>query len=237
MQVITRDYQGFAQFLYVCLFDNGHIKVGRTSKPEMRISQHAKRLACIGIELVASFVAECKTSISDSEIALIKKCKKASSKQHLNEWFVGLDYKTVCEWCTEISGGKGVGSFQAKEEFTEVVKPVWQEDAIYAMYGYKRPTDTTDFRGKTYSIDPIADAVDFVLFNQDSDADIDWDEDAFYARFDELPLNVAEIIPVLTDFNSGLILGGISYEQRKPMVKQYAMDWRISHIAAIEKVA
>ena len=39
-------------FLYVCLFSNGHLKVGRSVNALARISQHEERVSCLGVELV-----------------------------------------------------------------------------------------------------------------------------------------------------------------------------------------
>ena len=38
-------------FLYVCLFSNGHLKVGRSVNALARISQHEERVSCLGVEL------------------------------------------------------------------------------------------------------------------------------------------------------------------------------------------
>lgn len=239
MSIVTRDYQGhaiayqddgFRQFLYVCLFDNGHIKVGRTCRPDRRINQHAKRLACVGIGLTSHFVAGCKGSIAQAESVLIQKCCESASKQHLNEWFVGLDYSMVCKWC-EDSASDAVAAIEGQVAAPNGALADNFEASFYRMNGLRKPTETTDIRGKVYSEDPVSDAVEFVLFGQDADADSDWEEDAFYARFDELPINVTEMLPALTDFNNGLIFCRLTYEQRKPIVKQYAMDWRMSHAA------
>lgn len=84
-------------FLYVCLFSNGHIKVGRSIDPESRIASHADRVACVGIELVdrAIFVTEYQCS---AEAMLIQRCIDACAQKHKNEWFSGLDFEAVCEW-------------------------------------------------------------------------------------------------------------------------------------------
>ena len=63
----------------------------------------------------------------------------------------------------------------------------------------------------------------------------DWNEDDFYRRFDALPMNVAELVPPLAEFNNGLICAGLDYDKRKPMIKQYAMDWRLEHSMGLLK--
>jgi hypothetical protein len=38
------------------------------------------------------------------EARLITRCVEAATSRHDNEWFVGLDFETVCEWATEVAG-------------------------------------------------------------------------------------------------------------------------------------
>lgn len=88
------------EWLYVCHFSNGHIKVGRSIDPTGRIASHADRVSCLGIELVEHFVAVCDGSAMSKEAALIARCTEAATRRNKNEWFEGLDYPQVCEWAT-----------------------------------------------------------------------------------------------------------------------------------------
>lgn len=87
-----------ADCLYVCHFSNGHIKVGRSIDPVARIASHADRVACMGVELVERHVVECADSVGAREAILIAQCADAANTRHLNEWFVGLEFESVCEW-------------------------------------------------------------------------------------------------------------------------------------------
>lgn len=90
-----------ADYLYVCQFSNGHIKVGRSAEPTSRILTHADRAACFGITLVANCTIECVGPSAPREAALIARCAAAASARHLNEWFAGLEYSEVRKWAEE----------------------------------------------------------------------------------------------------------------------------------------
>lgn len=84
--------------LYVCLFSNGHIKVGRSVDPKSRIAQHAERVSCMGIELRDHYTAECVGPASEREQALINRCAEHAEQRFHNEWFVGLQFWEVRDW-------------------------------------------------------------------------------------------------------------------------------------------
>ena len=96
--------------LYVCHFSNGHIKVGRSIDPTARIAQHEERLSCVGIELAEHFIVECVGPSEPREAALIERCTGSAGQRFKYEWFVGLDYPTVCEWATEAAQLTGAGA-------------------------------------------------------------------------------------------------------------------------------
>jgi DNA-binding transcriptional regulator YdaS (Cro superfamily) len=91
--------------LYVCLFSNGHIKVGRSIDPVSRIAHHEARVSCVGIELVkhhiTSGVGLDVNAAVPAEAALIEKCSAEAFKRNKNEWFEGLDFTAVCAWADE----------------------------------------------------------------------------------------------------------------------------------------
>lgn len=87
--------------IYVCHFSNGHIKVGRSIDPVARIAAHADRVACVGIELVNHFIAECQHGAAHPERLLIERCADNAIARNKNEWFVGLGFQEVCAWATE----------------------------------------------------------------------------------------------------------------------------------------
>lgn len=90
-----------ADFLYVCSFSNGHIKVGRSVDPKSRIASHVDRVACMGVDLVEKFIVECVGPSVARELKLIGRCAEAAKSQHQNEWFTGLEFDSVCEWAGE----------------------------------------------------------------------------------------------------------------------------------------
>lgn len=87
--------------LYVCLFSNGHLKVGRSVNALARISQHEERVSCLGVELVDYRVFDCVVHPGPAEAALIERCVEACSKRNKNEWFEGVDFDSACEWAAE----------------------------------------------------------------------------------------------------------------------------------------
>jgi hypothetical protein len=86
--------------LYVCLFSNGHVKVGRSTDPAGRIVQHKDRVACIGVNLVASHIIPCDASRQREQI-LIQRCISEATDRFQSEWFSGLDYHAVIAWAEE----------------------------------------------------------------------------------------------------------------------------------------
>ena len=86
-----------AEYLYVCHFSNGHIKVGRSISPKSRIASHVDRVACVGIELVEHHIVECVGHSAPAESELINHCAELATKRNKSEWFEGLDFLAVCE--------------------------------------------------------------------------------------------------------------------------------------------
>ena len=85
------------EYLYVCHFSNGHIKVGRSVAPKSRIATHADRVSCVGVELVEHHIVECLGKSAQAEAVLIRKCADVATKRNKGEWFEGLDYLDVCD--------------------------------------------------------------------------------------------------------------------------------------------
>lgn len=91
------------EYLYVCHFSNGHIKVGRSIDPRARIAAHADRVACMGVELVEHHIVECIGRSVPAETALIDRCAENAARRMKSEWFDGLDYLEVISWATEFA--------------------------------------------------------------------------------------------------------------------------------------
>lgn len=87
--------------LYVCLFSDGHIKVGRSIDPASRIASHAERVSCLGVDLVESHQTQQVDQIVKREAALIDLCANAASGRHKSEWFLGLMFDAVRGWADE----------------------------------------------------------------------------------------------------------------------------------------
>ena len=115
-----------SQYLYVCHFSNGLIKVGRSIDPVSRIAQHAERVSCMGVELVEHQVFLCVGHVIPAEVALIKKCEEEASAKHKNEWFEGLDYTLACHYAQCFS--------HTLFEFTEPEKQGFDDGANAALY-------------------------------------------------------------------------------------------------------
>jgi len=94
-----------SEYLYVCHFSNGHIKVGRSISPKSRIASHADRVACVGIELVEHHIVECVGHSASAEFELIERCAELCTKRNMSEWFEGLEYIEICELAEQKASG------------------------------------------------------------------------------------------------------------------------------------
>lgn len=78
--------------VYICLFDNGSLKVGRGKDASFRIKAHSSMAKNFGIKLVSSEIIDSINPI-DSEIKIILWCKNRCSESFGNEWFKGVDFE------------------------------------------------------------------------------------------------------------------------------------------------
>lgn len=135
------------QYLYVCLFSNGHIKVGRSINPESRIAAHADRVSCMGIELVEHKTFPCVGHVIPAEAELIDFCASKAAKVNKNEWFVGVDFLDACEAAEsasaktselqQIERGDGFLKFQP---VVDAAKHVGSVSALASSLGVQPPT-------------------------------------------------------------------------------------------------
>lgn len=87
------------EFLYVCAFSNGQIKVGRSIFPEHRVTQHIARMQGGGAFLDRRHIVECVDDNTERrEALLIGKCANACTERSMFEWFAGLAFDEVCAW-------------------------------------------------------------------------------------------------------------------------------------------
>jgi hypothetical protein len=104
-----------SEYLYVCHFSNGHIKVGRSIYPAVRVAKHADRVSCLGIELLEHCFFECVGDVKGAEAGLINSCAELASDKNKNEWFVGVSYRDAC----------ALAEVHAKNVFTECIESGW----------------------------------------------------------------------------------------------------------------
>ena len=89
------------EYLYVCRFSNGHIKVGRSIEPQSRIASHVERVSCMGVSLADHRTFPVIGPADLAESALIDLCAAVAEKRNKSEWFIGVDYAVACEWAAE----------------------------------------------------------------------------------------------------------------------------------------
>lgn len=91
-------------FLYVCLFSNKHIKVGRSRKSvRSRITSHATAARSMNVSLDKNAHFACSGDSRFAEADLIRRCADKCTDQFGREWFAGLDFDAVCAWAKEES--------------------------------------------------------------------------------------------------------------------------------------
>lgn len=88
--------------LYLCMFEDGTLKVGMGASPKARIITHTGTGACFGIRMVRSDIIECD-QIRKSERTLIKWCQDNCQAQTAKEWFKGVDYDNCLAIAREIA--------------------------------------------------------------------------------------------------------------------------------------
>lgn len=85
-----------SESLYVCLFSNDHVKVGRSKNPATRVAQHAERVAVMGVSLLQWTAFPCERGIGAAEAWLIRQCADEAATVRGNEWFEGLPFAVAC---------------------------------------------------------------------------------------------------------------------------------------------
>ena len=121
------------QYLYVCHFSNGLIKVGRSIDPVSRIAQHAERVSCMGVELIEHQTFLCVGHVIPAEAALIKQCEALAVSKHKNEWFGGLDYLWACHCASSYANTFFEFIEPEKQGFNENAKAALDDPAIRAQ--------------------------------------------------------------------------------------------------------
>lgn len=122
--------------LYVCLFSNGHIKVGRSIEPNSRIASHADRVACMGVSLDESYVTECPDASEARERVLIDRCATLATERFQSEWFAGLTFAEVCKFAYDAAHGEVPAAIERKTRWSELIAELkrngWSRAALGA---------------------------------------------------------------------------------------------------------
>lgn len=90
------------QGLYLCMFDQGTLKVGMGKDVASRLSAHKGAAAVFGIAVARTDIIRCDNA-AKAEKMLIEWCGKNSTSCSGREWFVGVDYATCLEVARDIA--------------------------------------------------------------------------------------------------------------------------------------
>lgn len=90
-------------YIYVIKFDTGAIKVGRTSRPSKRISEHDRACRPFGVEIEDVWISQPHDGYMNSERILIAACSKIVTPIK-KEYFRGVDFAVVVDIARELDG-------------------------------------------------------------------------------------------------------------------------------------
>ena len=144
-------------YLYVCRFSNGHIKVGRSiNDPATRINSHAERVACLGVDLTDSFRIPCADKLELRELNLIRSCASRATKRNNYEWFEGLDYVVVCDLARAAATDEIDGADSEAAGWPEYINQVrrcgYTQQALAALLGVAQTSISDAMNGKTTNV-------------------------------------------------------------------------------------
>jgi predicted GIY-YIG superfamily endonuclease len=81
--------------LYVVEFDQGTIKIGYSTNPELRMQNFASHGAVFRIRVLRHWVSEPHMGACLNEKTLIEWCRKRAVEVSGKEWFYGLEFDEV----------------------------------------------------------------------------------------------------------------------------------------------
>jgi hypothetical protein len=142
------------EWIYVCLFSNGHIKVGRSIDPQARIASHAARVACLGVTLESDRFFQCKEKAIECEQALIDFCVERATRRNHFEWFEGLSYTEVCEAADRFAGFDAADHAPTgwAEYLIRVLRCGYTQSKVAELIGCSQPSIANILTGKTGSL-------------------------------------------------------------------------------------
>lgn len=133
------------EYVYICLFSSGHIKVGQSMSPHARINAHVQRVSCVGVHLVKKSIFAVSGNADKAEADLIAFCRDAADKQSGREWFSGLSFSDVCTEAQRICDGgitstdsddaALIQSYGGAKAFAEIVGATHQRAANWIRRG------------------------------------------------------------------------------------------------------
>lgn len=139
------------QYIYVCLFSNGHIKVGRAVDTASRIATHKYRVACLGVSLVSHEIIACPVDVKDAEAALIDWCVQNAEERFMNEWFSGLNYTDVVNEAIRCADAdKSADSSTGWAAYLILIKRAgYTQTRIAELIGCSQPSIANFVRGRS----------------------------------------------------------------------------------------
>lgn len=124
--------------IYLCLFDQGTLKVGRASNVKTRLSAHRAAGSVFGISVIRTdFVHVESVMQKRAETMLIQWCAKNCTASRSREWFEGVNYDDCLSAAKDISEACMGPNFPSKIKtqistlLDRIKSPLTREQAAY----------------------------------------------------------------------------------------------------------
>jgi hypothetical protein len=95
-------------YVYVIRFGSGTVKVGKSTEPRQRISQHHRMAAAHNVQLTKVWVSRAHADYSGTEQRLIEFCA-SRSRRIRREYFDGMDFNAAVNFARQFDGTELVG--------------------------------------------------------------------------------------------------------------------------------
>lgn len=212
MSIVTRDRIGHVYVIESS--DGASVKIGRSKNPSRRIRGIKTQGSVTGRHWVSPLQMDC--------YELERACHlRYSTHRTIGEWF-SLRFEEAVS---------GVIGLMGEPPSDLDVDRVRDELAIAKRAASDALFDALKIRKEAQAPDVHDMALAFI-FNEEEivfSNNFIFDEEAFMRRFDALPANVANLVNQYTPLYLILIKAGVIPEERKEVLKQHAMDWRLAH--------